>query len=192
LNVSLSRFIVLIFKGIIACAESISAADESTVDAITRKQLRGSCLLRFLDKNIAKLSGEEEKKAKEQNLFSFVSFFVSDQQGEEDKKLFATNMKLLRTIAWVPVLQEPQSPFMPWPFTSSSVAAGSGGNGGSGSVGGGDKSLSVKTAFPVVATPLEVRPPADAWLCSGSMFLLREPCGIALQRVLGWTGTHFT
>ena len=70
------------WSGVIACANSIASQLETEDSEV--KLNRAKNLLSFIDKNIGKLTGLEERKKKDNNaLLSLVSYFTSD----EDRKL---------------------------------------------------------------------------------------------------------
>eukprot|EP01038_Epipyxis_sp_PR26KG_P006758 gene6758-9260_t len=144
------------WPGIIACANSIATTNEQNAES---KIARGRSLLKFLDKNIVKLSGEDKKlnQSKPFSLFSFKSLF--GEKPADETTTVEMYIEQLKLISWVPVLTKPLHDCMPWP----------------------DHSLSVSSA------PVNTCSMNDAWLCSWSRRIVSEHIhSPSLKTLLGW------
>lgn len=187
---SLGLRTIIDWRGVIDCARSVEGIDVVTEEDIVKKQERATYLLTYLDRNIARLLGEDKKPAAKpskggSSAFSiFSSFFQdssssnNDQSGMRPEEIEQYLLEL-RNIAWVPVLTTPPDKFMPWKDHNSSD---------SGLIA--DDKLSVLPRT-ICAAPINCAPLVDAWLCSASFFIVahtvREP---SLLRVLRWQSNY--
>jgi hypothetical protein len=145
------------WPGIIACANSIAylSAEESP----ELKRIRGKHLLNFLDKNILRLSGEEEKKKKEANtIFTLMTFFVPDEQEKVNKEALEAYRQDLLAISWVPFQLDSDDPILPWRFAQDLCTA----------------------------APCDCRAYHDKSLCSASFYIVDQPVSPMLVNFLGW------
>ena len=97
------------WKGIVACAESIAAAPESTEEETSHKFDRGSYLLKFMDRNIGDLMAVNDPKPEPKSSGLFGTFLksVGKMFTEEEEKRPKVPISLflgqLMELPWCPV-----------------------------------------------------------------------------------------
>lgn len=181
---SLGLRTIIDWRGIVDCARSVEAimiTDRGDTESIVRKQQRAITLLQYLDDNIGRLLGEEKKHSTAPaqssgfSLFGTISSFfqekndVSPNVKKEEMDLYIAQ---LRTISWIPILQNASDALMPWKFDTANASA---------------------DALVVCLPPEQVAPSSDAWYCSATFGILLPPAVVreaSLKRVLGWTGMY--
>jgi hypothetical protein len=198
------------WTGVIACARSIESTPNSP-DHAESKRLRGGSLLRFLDRNIRSLLDEakpkkstEAAKKVDNNGYSLSLFrgwassmlgvadetttsttnniSVSSNSGERSpEEIMQMQIEQLVVIAWMPVLQLPVDPLMPWAVATGVIVGKA--------VGGASVTKAITTASAITtltatvvnalgspcASPCDCAPLADAWLCSASRRIVDAP-----------------
>lgn len=169
------------WHGVISCAESIAAIDHSVdVSESNRKIHRGKSLLQFLDKNVGRLLGESSKSSTGGSsstsessssgfsLFSIRSLFGEKKTVNEPALKVDQYVAKLNKVAWMPIVMEPTHPCMPW-YRDTLARGGA-------------------PVIPAVtAPPAQCRPFREAWHCSASLYLVRDPVNTeSLRKLLGW------
>lgn len=159
---------------VLACARAIAAMPEEGVVA-EEKRKKAFSLLSYLNRNMAKLTGEEipvlppQTESKGFGLFSSITSFFSDKtvannSSGQKKAEIQSFAKELQLIAWLPILANPPVPFMPWRTTNSNERC-------------------IAYAKPVETVSLK-----DAWHCSASCFIADgEISSSQLVTALGWS-----
>ena len=124
---------------------------------------RAAALLRYLDRNVATLLKADRGGATGFILNLAQSIFrEKDRWSTQQKKMTVDDyISELRRVRWVPVLSRALGACMPWPAAAADD----------------------------LAAPCDVRPVADAWLCSATKRLLAERSVCEeLSRLLLWSG----
>jgi sacsin len=156
---SLGLKTIIDWDGIIASARSVALVEDTNIPG---KQQKGKYLLRYLDKNIDRLIGEEKKpKNSGFSLFSSITSLFVDKGPELSPEALQRYIVELRKIAWLPVMTTPIYPFMPW----------------------------VEHSTPC-APPNDCVSVSDGWLCSAMRRLVQESINAEnLRKILGLGGT---
>jgi hypothetical protein len=148
--------------------------------------------MRFLDKNISRLLGEDAKKPQQStfSLFNIRSFF--GEALSDATQPLEIYLQDLISIAWVPVIVTPLHVCMPWPWMVPQQGADL-----HDTVDTSTSTSTLRRAYSLAA-PLDVRPSNEAWLCSASKRLALPLSGAeqdydrplaistSLKKTLGW------
>ncbi len=113
---------------------------------------RGAALLSALD-DVAQKEKAEEESNKDESSSSYWSSLLD--------------------LSFLPVLTEPPTKGLPWPFDTATTS----------------RTNNNALLVPSLASPRKVRPQSAAWLCSASLSLLQGECSEALQRKFGWNAS---
>ena len=116
-------------------------------------------MLNFLDKNIARLTGTEDKKKKENNtIFSLMTLFVGEDQSKVNKEALEVYRQDLLAIPWIPIQLETDEPILPWKVMTNIYTS----------------------------SPNECRPYIDKALCSAAFYIVDQPISPVLIDFFGW------
>ncbi len=153
---SLGLKTIIDWDGIIASAKSVEMIENENSQL---KQQKGRYLLRYLDKNIDRLLGEDKKpKNSGFSLFSSITSLFVEKGPELSPEALQRYIVELRKIPWLPAMTAPLYSFMPW----------------------------VDNPTPC-ASPGNCSGVSDGWLCSATRRLVQEPVhSESLRRILGW------
>jgi sacsin len=143
----------LSWDGIVKCAISIqTVSEENMVDA----RRRGQSLLRFLDREAPQLL--QQGSPKKEGLNILARLMGPSKEEEAQRAHTEKSLEKLRLIEWIPVVQQPIDPLMPW------------------------------HPSPGLCAPNMCVLPHQAWYCSSSKSIVEEDVrSTALSQALGWS-----
>lgn len=155
---SLGLRVLIDWQGVINCATSVETIPEQQQKLKTE---RASVLLQYLDKNIARLLGEEpaSKTSGGFSLFGSISALFNDKGKQENAEDLELYISQLRTIRWLPVLELPPVSYMPWP-------------------------KDINSACSMASETVSLN---DAWYCSATRRVVAQPItSNSLKKCLMW------